>query len=763
MNRIFGNRKIVFVWFISYMFILFISVFVNFIVYLRIESNISLQNSHYVTEILENRKNGIDNLRKLVSNIALEISHNYEIEDVALSHETKGMAYYNIMEVSRALSVYKNIEGEFNDIYVYFHNSDYCAGLNVCNDAGNFYDVHIGNERMERSLWFQLVRSNHPGDFITVHPDNGAPFVMYMLSLYGSERFMPYATVVVEVDYTKFFPETAGEKYNESFYIVDSENKIFMAESGADITYAQRIFDEYGISDGISVAGDRVIVSALSENSDWKYVYLMNKSVFRKAIDEARTLVVICNLICVILTTFIAYILTQRNYKPVRKIFSIFGTDELREESFGYIENKVTDIVRENRTYSRITEKLQDNVVKGAFISRLLTEKIPIANKQEILDALGIRFTYSHFMVVLFYIEITDEMFFDHMNDDSTESYRLAKLALTNVMDDLIKDKECTLQYCDTEGMLGCIVNTKSPAEVDGFVDTVKKLQKILRESFNIEFMAGMSNLRGNIDQLFECYNEAMNCVEQYFFNANDIVRYSELEDTGMIDCYVSEPIREQLVGAMQVGNYDACEKIIDNIFEKSIINTGKSVTAVKFVLYELASTMIKAITEIGNFENEQNTVSELVGMIEKAGLNADAPEIKEQILSVIKDFCHSNAQKTVQKTDIIAEKAKRYIDENYTNPDLTVANIAEYCNVSMAYLSTNFKKKYDSRPLEYINFVRIEHAKKILADENCTMDEVAEMVGFGNSRSYFRMFSRFVGTTPSKYRTMMLSNKEDI
>ena len=213
----------------------------------------------------------------------------------------------------------------------------------------------------------------------------------------------------------------------------------------------------------------------------------------------------------------------------------------------------------------------------------------------------------------------------------------------------------------------------------------------------------------------------------------------------------------------MQIGNYDACENIIERIFEKSIINTGKSVTAVKFVLYELTSIMIRTITEIGNFENEQNTVSELVGMIENAGVNAASPEIKEHILRVIKDFCLHNAQKPVQKTDIISEKAKRFVDENYMNQDLTVAKIAEHCNVSMAYLSANFKKKYDVRPLEYLNYVRIEHAKNILADENCNMEQVAEMVGFGNSRSYFRMFSRFVGTTPGKYRIMMLSDKEEI
>lgn len=762
MNKIFRNKRIVFVWFVSYMVILFLSVLVNFIAYLRIESSISLQNSHYVTEILENRKNGIDNLRKLAGNIAMEISHNREIEDVAISKETKGMAYQEIIEVSEALSVYKNIEGEFNDIYVYFQNSDYCTGLFVCNDAANFYNVHIGNEKMERSRWFELMRSNHTGDFVVEYARDGKPYVAYMLSIYGSERFIPYATVVVELDYTKFFPVLSQEKYNESFYIIDENNRILMSENRQQETSSQQVFDKYGIRSGISPAGKQVIVCANSENSEWKYVYLMDKAVFRKTINQAREIILIFNLLCIIIASLIAWVLTKRNYKPVGKILNIFGGDDTKDLGFNYIENKVNDIVRENRAYSRITEKLQDNVVKGAFISRLLTEKLSISNKEEILDALGISFAYSNYMVVLFYVEMTEEMFFDDHNDNAEEAYRLARLALTNVMGDLITDSKCTVQYCDIEGMLGCIVNLENKDSVEEFADTIRLMQKMLHDSLNIEFMAGLSNVYGSLDMLPECYNEAMRCVEQYFFNANDLVRYSDLEETAVFDCYISETAREQLVAAMQTGNYEACEGIINRIFDKNIINAGKSVRSVKFVLYEIAATMIRTITEIGNFENEQKTVSELVGMIENAGTGADAPEIREHILSVIKSFCEQNAQKPVQKTDILAEKAKHYVDENYSNPELTVAKIAEHCNVSMAYLSTSFKKKYNAGLLEYINYVRIDHAKKILADETYTVERVAEMVGYNNTRSYFRMFSRFVGTSPHKYRTMILSGGDE-
>ena len=98
----FGNNiRIVLAWFISYMLILFFTVFVNFIAYLQIEGQIVEQNSHYVTELLENRREELDNLRQLVGNIAVEISHNEAVNQLAFSTDSiSGGNFYRVIEAS---------------------------------------------------------------------------------------------------------------------------------------------------------------------------------------------------------------------------------------------------------------------------------------------------------------------------------------------------------------------------------------------------------------------------------------------------------------------------------------------------------------------------------------------------------------------------------------------------------------------------------------------------------------------------------------
>ena len=760
-----GNHKIVFAWFVSYMLILFFTSCVNFIAYIPIEQRMEEQNNHYVTELLENRKEEMDNLRTLVNNAAVEISHNETINRLAFSTENlSGNNYYRVVEAAEALAVYKTIESEFQNVYVYFHKLNYCVGLNTSNIAQSYFKVQFGDRQIKQSDWMSLMIENHNGEFIAL-PSESADYpetVLYLLSLYGTERFVPAATIVIEVNSDKFTPASGAESYNEAFFIINAEGKVFPFGNPTEEARVQEIADTYGVADGISTVGKQIMIANHSENSEWKYLYLVDKSVFQSGIRAARRWIITLNILGIFVVIFIAFLFARKNYQPVQQIINLFGSPQKSEESgFRYIESRISDIVAENQAYSKITEKLQDNVIRSAFLSRLLNERVHISNKEEMLDSLGISFPYPLFQVVLFYIEINDDMFFDNKNDDTEESYRLARLILTNILGDLLAKEEIVAEYCDVEGMLAGIVNLKTEEHIDKFKKIIQKLQEFLLSNFNIRFMAGMSDSYTNSDDLPHCYSEAMSCMEQYFFSSNDVVTYSELENTELTDCYIPRNMEEQLVNGMKVGNYEICVKVLDRIFQENIFASNQSVQAAKIVLYELTAIMIRTIAEQGTIDDE-NAISDLIHMVDNIGVNMDAKEITRRLQGVMQSFCTKHKQETVQKTDLLTDRAKLFVDEHYMEPALTVAMIAENCNVSMAYLSTNFKKRYQSGLLEYINLVRIEHAKKILEDSNDTMERVAELVGYSNMRSFFRMFSRYVGTSPNRYRAMMLAKKKE-
>ena len=71
-------------------------------------------------------------------------------------------------------------------------------------------------------------------------------------------------------------------------------------------------------------------------------------------------------------------------------------------------------------------------------------------------------------------------------------------------------------------------------------------------------------------------------------------------------------------------------------------------------------------------------------------------------------------------------------------------------------HLSKIFKERYGITLLDYVANVRIHQAKKLIQEEGCSVQEVAEKTGFLSSTVFIRTFKKKEGITPGKYKEMV-------
>ena len=98
----------------------------------------------------------------------------------------------------------------------------------------------------------------------------------------------------------------------------------------------------------------------------------------------------------------------------------------------------------------------------------------------------------------------------------------------------------------------------------------------------------------------------------------------------------------------------------------------------------------------------------------------------------------------------------KKYKDKNYS-----AKHLAADLGTNTRYVSAVVNVKFHMNYTSFINKFRIEEAMTLLVDRrymDCTMGDIAAIVGFANRQSFYASFYKFTGKTPREYKTEQIA-----
>lgn len=98
-----------------------------------------------------------------------------------------------------------------------------------------------------------------------------------------------------------------------------------------------------------------------------------------------------------------------------------------------------------------------------------------------------------------------------------------------------------------------------------------------------------------------------------------------------------------------------------------------------------------------------------------------------------------------------------RYIEQNYMQPIL-LEELSLLAGYNKFELCRKFKKFTGKTIVNYINFVRIHHAKLFLRD-NKTITEAAFQCGFSSVQYFNRTFKQYIGLSPGEWKRQRYKN----
>lgn len=499
----------------------------------------------------------------------------------------------------------------------------------------------------------------------------------------------------------------------------DSSIKFAIVSDENSVLYQDRDFDSDSIqnklrnTDGVFTVKGNTFIYHTSSSTNTKYIYEFNGRGLSGNLPQ-----IICIFILLELLT-IAFSLFYGGRRATRLDKSFADLSQSNRQLNKYL--------RENRLY-----------LNRQIISNIISEK-DNHSLDELRGKFGIDLCYNSFRVMQFYF--TDV--FSVLSSCSVEEF------CESVCLNLAENRIVCYFTSPTENSCSALIN------YDDEVLLHSVIFKLFNEALPVQKFnknmcyIGLGKKTSGLSGVRASYEDALSAVDYCTKNNISITYYDDIKEAAA-GIYYPYEIESQLYNSIKNGRTEETAAILDKIREINFISRKPPY----FLLQKLTSLMLVVIYRL---------IDELYADNEEARtkytracrnvIRADDPSesyhfLTEIALSISGDFeCNSSNQE-------FKDKIISYIDKNFNNPDLSLAMLATHINISYHHLSHVFTDYMGETFISYLTKYRLEHSKELLTQSDEKIDTIAKKSGFSGSNTFIKIFKKYYGITPGRYRS---------
>ena len=204
------------------------------------------------------------------------------------------------------------------------------------------------------------------------------------------------------------------------------------------------------------------------------------------------------------------------------------------------------------------------------------------------------------------------------------------------------------------------------------------------------------------------------------------------------------------LISKLKTGDVTEAKALLNDLLGYVFFSQGNNLEIIKSRSLELCSLLSRAAIEGGATSDSILKVNNQLLTIIPTLNNMD--DLCYKLQEAIDAFTDCMFEHIPNKNSEIIKKTIRYISQNYANP-LTLELVANQVHLNPSYFSTLFKQSTGSSFKEYLNMVRVEESKRLLANTDYALIDIAIATGFEDQSYFTKVFKRYTGLTPKQFR----------
>ena len=244
--------------------------------------------------------------------------------------------------------------------------------------------------------------------------------------------------------------------------------------------------------------------------------------------------------------------------------------------------------------------------------------------------------------------------------------------------------------------------------------------------------------------EICRSYNEAKSIYANRFIFRHCGVAAPDLLRSARIDENID--FASQIYAYMEINDIEKLSRTLD-MFMESMQTMDNTPEKAKISCITLIMDIRSKIVRSASDKKPEALISdEFVSQISGMTILKDIIEEIRKCLIGVSDACFSKTTKSNM------ERVVQYIRANY-NRELRLEMLAGIFGYNSAYLGKVFHQYTGENFNNYLDEIRISEAKRLLAEEDYKVYEVAEMVGYSNINYFHNKFKKYVGTSPLSYK----------
>ena len=672
------------------------------------------------------------------SELSLLISSSNQL---AASSDVKSFIYTKNPEknipLRRQLSFFSGCNDFFDSMYLIFDSDDYvfsptstCKIDYFANTVMHFDSVSPEEliSRIRSAKWLEVLPEQEYYPLLL----NAKKKIIPIIVPIGFSEGYRHGAILYEIDSNQYEKTLAGiATGDKNVYVFSGEEVVFARET---IKVPKEIIQEYSMD---TIDAEAVTEVVYNGQKYWLFGLAgseLNLSYFMLApagdigssvgITMQFFLIIIAVVFAVCLMLVVYFV--QLRVKPIRNLYNMIVKSKPKGKGNGLneIQKGVQNLIYDNIELNNRINSLE-TLKKVDFALKFLSGFSGGDEWRSLADEIELNTSFKYFSVGI-------------LAKPAGSEYSLVPEKLNNIFDGEISGVSCKLGP-DAKAII--ILFAHKENEIHDWVENKFKDMRIYCPGLTM----AISDVHADYKEGSIAYLEAENAFERRFIHGNSSVLHFDAVQSVKGDiAYDQKPV-ERLRLAFKFMDEKRITNALDEI-SKAMRTMNTSLFMFRCLYNDILNVITKEAHDNPGLERE---VYNLFQLSECLSLDDLDIMLKKVCMKLIEE--HNNISSKDVSPQI--KKAMEIIKKRFSDPNISLSVIADELCIYESQLSVEFKAAYKVSPYDFIVYLRMEQACKLLRNTNMPVKDIAMECGNYEISAFNRRFKTYTGKTPQQYR----------